>query len=421
MPTNGDVVSLQMEKVRDKLQDLFETSSLLSSAIKKGAETETVSTRDYRIPLVVASGGDYGTFNPDGGDMGRGSGMQAVHMISAFFTTKLAFELTDLQMNATAKSDIAVAKVFAKTISSAMKMFQAYDDFAFHRPADAVIGIGTAHANVGGVSVYTLDSTFATQLFRRGMPVHVYDTTLATQRTTPGSAPRVTAVDIPNNKVTLSALIGSAASTDKITFDGVVGATPTWKHGLPYFASSTSSGNLLSLSKSANPEIISSYVNAASNGLLPAYGLALLDQMTQRRDDIGKLKGVAHQKQRNAWYIQGIQISEWQRGKSDEMIDIVPKVGNGTAGFTFCGIDHMIDKHQNRSRIDWIDFSTFGRMINKELDYHTVEGRKLFELRGTSGGVAAGMLFYLEQHEDWYNSDPGSLGYIDNLTIPSVP
>lgn len=419
MPSNADVVSLQMEKVRSKLQEIFETSAKASAMVKRTAEVEQISTRDYRIPLVVANGGDYGTFDPDGGDMGRGSGPQFVHMIGTYFPVKFAVELTSLQMYATATSERAVAKVFARAMKTAMSEFQAYDDASFHGKADAVFATATAQATVGGFTQFTLDTVRATQLCRRGAKCHVYDTTLATQRA--GGPFRITAVDTQNNKVTMSATIAAAAATDKLLFDGVSGATPAWKKGLYLFNDDTASGNLLSLSKSANPEIIASRVNANSATLNAAHAMFLIDQMTQRRDNLGNLKGLAHQKQRTAWYQLGIQISEWSRGKSDEMIDIVPKQGSdGLAQFSFGGIIHMVDKHQNRDRIDWFDPKMMGRAVLKDLDYHTVEGRRLFELRGASGGVAAGMIFYLEQLEDWVNFDPGAGGYIDNLAIPAL-
>jgi hypothetical protein len=423
MPSNADVVALQMERVRPKLQELFETSSLASADIKKGSESEQISTRDYRLPLVLANGGDYGTFDPDGGDMGRGSGMETAVFISTYFNTKIAFELTNLQMYATASSERAVAKVFARTLASAMKEYQVYDDFSWHTSGNGVFATATATATVSGSTVYTLDTKFATQLCRRKMMCHVYDTTLATDR----GAFRILKVDELANKVTLgtaagvAATVSGAASTDVLVFDGVSGATPAWKHGLYFHNSSAASGTYQNLNRANYPQIVSSNFSAASGSLGAAMGLFLLDQMVQRRDNLGNLRGYAHMKQRTAWHLLGIQISEWQRGKSDGMIDVVPTVGkDGQGDFTFAGIPHKIDKHQDRTRIDWIDVKLFGRAILKELDFYTVEGRKLFEIRGASGGVAASMVFYMTQHEDWYCVDPGALGSITSLAIPTA-
>jgi len=412
-----------MEKVRSKLQELFETSSTASSLIKRGAETEMISTRDYRIPVMIRRGGKYRKFDPDGGDMGRGSGPKAVHMVATYFPTTYAIELTNLQMYATASSEQAVKKAFAYSLTNAMKEFQVYDDLAFHTSGNGVIAYGTAQTVVGGKAVYTLDTAFNTQLLRLGMDVSVYDTTLATQKAVHDAATdyvfEVVKVDPANNQVTLDDEVAGVAATDKLVFSGVSGASPVWKNGLYLFNSSVASGSLLSLSKSDYPQIVANE-QAAGGSLSGVHGMLLIDAIRQKRDDdyVAGLVGLAHMKQRTAWFKLGITMSEWQRGAKDKMLDVVPDLNEKE--FMFAGIRHVIDKHQNRTRIDWFIPKLFGRSILKELDWHTVEGRKLFELRGISGGVAAGMVLYLEQLEDWYNVDPGAAGFISGLSIPTA-
>ncbi len=416
--TNADVVSLQMEKVRSKLQELFETSDTAASLIKRGAETEKVSTRDYRIPVVIQRGGKYRKFDPDGGDMGRGSGPKAVHMVATYFPTTFAIELSNLEMYATASSEQAVKKAFAYALTNAIKEFQAYDDASFHTAGNAVFATATAHTTAGGKSVYTLDDEFSTQLARLGMGCIVYLNDLSAARDA-GAVRTIEKVDVAAGKVTLDATVTAAAATDKLVFEGVSGASPAWKNGLYLFNNSTASGNLLSLSKSDYPQIVASE-QAANGALSGVHGMLLIDDLRQKRDDeyLSKLVGLSHMKQRTAWFKVGMVISEWQRGAKDKMIDVVPNMNERQ--FMYAGIAHTIDKHQNRKRLDWFVPSLFGRTILKELDWHTVEGRKLFEIRGASGGVAAGMVFYLEQLEDWYSVDPGAGGFISGLTIPTA-
>jgi hypothetical protein len=418
MATNADVVSLQMEKVRSKLQELFETSNTASALIKRGAETEQVSTRDYRIPVVIRRGGKYRTFNPDGGDMGLGSGPKTAHMVAKYFPTTFAVQINNLAMYATATSDRAVKKAFAYALTSAMKEFQVYDDFSFHTAGNGVFATATAHTTAGGKSVYTLDSAFATQLCRVGMPCVVYLNNLSDNRDS-GATRVIEKVNVGANQITLDATVTSAGTDDKFVFDGVSGASPAWKNGLYLFNTTTTSGNLLSLSRTEYPEINANAVNAG--GLLSEiHGMLLIDAIRQRRDDeyVSGLVGLAHSKQRIAWFKKGLTVSEWQRGANDKMIDLAPNMNEKT--FMYCGVQHTIDKHQDRTRIDWFIPKLWGRSILKELDWHTVEGRKLFELRGATGGVAAAMVFYLEQLEDWYNVDPGAAGFIYGLTIPTA-
>jgi hypothetical protein len=422
MPSNADVVSLQMEKVRKKLSELFETSNVASNLVQRGAETEQISTRDYRIPFIYQRGGKYRTFNPDGGDMGRGSGPKATHMVATYFPVVYAIELTNLEMYATATSEKAVKKAFAYALTNAMKEFQVYTDYSFHTAGDGIFARPTSHSVVSSKSVYTLDTAFATQLCRRGMGCTVYQNNLSAARVgaTDSLAPRtIEKVDIGQNQITLDQEVASAGNDDFILFEGVSGATPAWKNGLYKFNNSSTSGSLLSVVKADYPEIVAQEqpANGALNGV---FGMLLLDELRQKRDDevISGIIGLAHSKQRTAWYKAGMTISEWQRGSKDKMIDLVPDMSE--RNFMYAGVKHTIDKHQNRTRIDWFNPKIFGRAILKELDWHTVEGRKLFELRGASGGVAAGMVFYLEQLEDWYSTDPGAGGYISGLTLPTA-
>jgi len=414
MPTNADVVSLQQEKVRAKLPELFETSHFLSAEIESNAEVEIVSTRDYRIPIVISYGGDYRTFNPDSGDMGRGSGPITKHYVTSYFPIVFGIELSNLQMYATAKSEQAVKSTFALVMAKAMEQFQAQEDASLHTSGDGVIATATATAVEGGKQVYTLDTAFGPQLLRRQMPVHVYSNDLATQRTT--AALRVEAIRISANQVVLSSTVTGATATDKILFDGVSGATPSWKKGLYLFLSTLTTGNLMSLSRSDNPEIQSNWI--AANGLLNGvHGMLLLDAIEQRRNDLGNLTAVFHMKQRSSWYKAGINISEWQRGKSDAMLDIVPKRARE---FQFAGIRAVVDKHQDRTRVDILNLKRWGRALLKQLDWYTVGSQKIFPLRGTSGGLAAAILMYLELHADWYTDDPGAQGFISGLTVPTA-
>jgi len=418
MPTNADVVSLQQERVRKALPELFETSNFLYSEIKRRAEVERVSTRDYRLPIIVSYGGDYRTFNLDGGDMGRGSGPITKHYVTTYFPIVFAIELSNLQMYATATSEQAVKNAFALTMAKAMQSLQAQEDASLHCPTPGVIGTATATAAAGGKTIYTLDTAFGTQLIRRQMPVCVYSNDLSTQKTTAAGADtfRVAAVDVVGNTVTLDGVVDNAANDDKLLFAGVSGASPTWKKSIPAFLSTATTGNLLSLSRSDNPEIVSNWI-AVNGPLQGIHGMLLLDAIEQRRDDVGELVAVFHMKQRAAWYKAGIAISEWQRGAKDGMIDIVPKRARD---FQFAGVRAVVDKHQDRTRIDFLNLKHWGRAVLKDLDWYSVGNTRVFELRGTSGGVAAGILMYLELHSDWHTDDPGAQGFLSGLTIPTA-
>src|SRR6476620_6453362 len=70
----ASVAALQLEKVRDRFQSLFERDNVFYSLIKQKGEAEKVSAKAMRIPLMLRSGGDAGQVSMAGADMGRGSG-----------------------------------------------------------------------------------------------------------------------------------------------------------------------------------------------------------------------------------------------------------------------------------------------------------------------------------------------------------
>ena len=72
--TNADVLSLQLEKVRDKIPLMYEQDDILLTMIQQRGDVETVSTRNMRIPLQLKPGGKAGAYDPDGGDLGVGRG-----------------------------------------------------------------------------------------------------------------------------------------------------------------------------------------------------------------------------------------------------------------------------------------------------------------------------------------------------------
>lgn len=71
---NANVIALQLEKVRDKVPLLYERDDILLTMIQQRGDVEKVSSRNMRLPLQLVPGGKAGSYNADGGDLGRGSG-----------------------------------------------------------------------------------------------------------------------------------------------------------------------------------------------------------------------------------------------------------------------------------------------------------------------------------------------------------
>ncbi len=71
---NAQTIALQLEKVRDKVPLLYERDDVLLTMIQQRGDVEKVSSRNMRLPLQLVPGGKAGSYNADGGDLGRGSG-----------------------------------------------------------------------------------------------------------------------------------------------------------------------------------------------------------------------------------------------------------------------------------------------------------------------------------------------------------
>ena len=61
----------------------------------------------------------------------------------------------------------------------------------------------------------------------------------------------------------------------------------------------------------------------------------------------------------------------------------------------------------------------WGRAEFHPAGFYEEEGRKIFELRGSSGGVAAASIFYLVASFNLFVDNPAGCSYIDGLTVPS--
>ena len=160
--------------------------NVLSDFFKQG-EVEKVGERDFRIPAEVSLGGDAGTYDPQGGDMGRGSQPQGIAMIQSYFPMRMNFEFDKLGIMAS--TNTGIENPFLKCVSKGFIEFRRIRDKWYHGAGSAALATGTAYSNSSGVTVYTVDASVGTQWLYRGQRVVVYDTTQATIKGTFRLAP----------------------------------------------------------------------------------------------------------------------------------------------------------------------------------------------------------------------------------------
>jgi hypothetical protein len=85
--------------------------NVLSDFIKRGEVTQ-IGERDFRIPFKKTFGGRVGKYDPQMGDMGRGTQMSGDVMIQSYFNLRLNFEMDMLAIKATQDRSIAIQDPF---------------------------------------------------------------------------------------------------------------------------------------------------------------------------------------------------------------------------------------------------------------------------------------------------------------------
>lgn len=447
-----DVVYAQIERVRNKLQPIFESSSEVAGMIKKaGGDKVEVSRYLYRIPLQQFRGGNFHKYNADGGSLGIGTGMLISSLQAGYITTVRSYRVTDEEKDTSSSSAQSVVNVFQKTLADAMTEAQIDDDITLHTDGTGIL-TNTSSA-ISGSTIMTFagaTDTLGINRLREGMCVDVWDATGANKRApSSGTAPTfIVTIDYSNKIVTLSQGIASLAATDILAFPNLdvygpstlVSFSSTWpaggltngpgltgdsfRHGLYYANDSTTSNYYLGKLKSTIPQLLATRVNASSSAFTFAMVLQGLDAVTQRRDkDATKgLKGICHMKQRQAIFQIGVNISNiyLKGGESGgKNSDLMASNIEYTDSFDLCGIPTMLSKRQYTDRIDFINPSLWGRAQTHDIRFKNVGGKTVFEVRGSDGTISASTEFHIEQAFDFVDYDPGVGFYIDGLSVPA--
>ena len=316
------ITPTQMEEVEKKLPVLFErgdTKTFFNMIEKK--EVKKVSDKAFRIPLEIAPGGYFGTYNPDGGDMGRGSGPAFKEATIQTFHFKFALEWTHKAEITTDDSRKAVVNAFKHIVAKAMPDFRRH--MAALAMTDGTGVLGTVASKTTGSSVDTvvLTGTFGAKLLRKGQKVTVYDSTMTTHRTSGGEV-EITYVDLPNQVIKFAEVSGLTAG-DLICLSGFSGSNPTSVYGLPYHHNNSTVGSWLGMTRADYPEVLCNAVNAGGDFNLSAARLArnlIGDRLGM--DGIPKLVAKCHPCQAQAYEDQARMVSTIQKTSGSEALNL---------------------------------------------------------------------------------------------------
>jgi hypothetical protein len=408
----ADVTALELERVIPKIRTLFERDDKFFATIEK-KNVEKISSRQMRVPLEIRPGGAFQYFNPDGGDLGRGGGPQFDKAVLSSVFMSENIEYTKQTQWSTDDERKAIVNSVRRLTATALDELRRQIDAQLMQSGNGVIGTITTVATAAGVDTYTLTTDgFGANLIRFGQTIQVFDATLATLR---GSG-QVTFYDKANKTISVTPAIALAAATDLIVTNGINSplSLPAL-FGVPYHDSNASTGTWLGFSRATTPEIRASRVNAGSAALtLPLPRLAI--------NNIGNRVGIDNNFNPEAWMHPAQKQAYEAIGQLVSIIHKQPKEEALNMYFDSMQMAGAMVKESyqwDKKRIDFILKDVWGRGEILPLGFYTTDGRKIFEIRGASGGVATADIFYMVVGMQTFVNNPAACSYIDALAVPS--
>lgn len=416
----SQVVATELEKVTSKVPTLFDREATFYSAIEK-RPVEVISTRDMRVPMELRPGGRFGHWDPAGGDLGRGDGatydkatVNTVHLRHAVeYQTKAAWATDDNRKS--------VINTFRSLMANAMKDFRRQVDSLCMTDGTGVLGVVTSVSTPSGDTVVLTTDGFGARLLRFGQFYSIYDTTLGTRRTFTGGSSAAGEADInsydgPNKTVGFSGTTGATIAGDKIVVSGLTATPPVSLNGIPYHHTNAATGTWQGYTRSATPEIRANRINAGGSALALSFARLAMNQVGDRLGDdaVRKTEAWMHPCQVQAYEELGQLVSVINKEKQQQSFDLYFNDNMQIAGAPI-----RKSWSWDKKRIDFVAKDVWGRAEFHPPGFYDVEGRKLFEIRGSSGGVAASQVFYIVASFNLFVNNPAACVYIDNLAVPS--
>ncbi len=412
--TEAQVAALELERVLLKVRRVFDMDDKFYSHIQK-RDVEKMSNRQMRVPLELRPGGDFGYVDPDGGDLGRGGGPTYDKAIlnSVFISENI--EYTKLTQWSTNDARKAIENNVRRLTAGAIDELRRQLDAQMMQAGNGVIGTITTVATSGGVDTYTLTTDgFGARLMRYGQTVQVFDSTLATNR---GSG-RISTWDVANKTIAVTPAIAGAIAGDLIVTKGI--ASPNSLpalFGVPYQHSNASTGTWLGFNRLTTPEIRSNRVNGGNAALtMPLPRLAI--------NSIGNRVGIDNNFRPDAWMHPAQQQAYEEIG---QLVSIIHKQAkeeglnmyfNGN-NMQMAGAPVKTSFNWDTRRVDFVSPEVWGRGEILPIGFYTTDGRKIFEIRGPSGGIATAEIFYMIVGTQFFVNNPAATAYIDALAVPS--
>ena len=414
---NANVVAPQLEKVRDKVPLLYERDDILLTMIQQRGDVEKVSSRNMRLPLQVNPGGKAGSYNADGGDLGRGSGTAYdVAQVSPIFF-RFAIEITKLVEYATTGRDRAIENATKREVANGMKQFRAFLDKLMQTAGNGVLGTINRIAS----TTFTMTVPYGAALVYPGQTIQIYDTTLTTNRNVAASVTTTVLSADPINAqtITVDNVPAGTVATDVIVHDGLTGSQPVSLFGIKYHQNNATTGTCLHLNRATYPnQLQTPRVNAGNAALTPSNVRLAINKVRKSLgiNHVSKLIAYMAVEQEHAWENLGITVSQIikEGGSDGNDLDLL-----FSGRKTMSGIPIKSSVNADQTRVDFLDLSHWGRAVLKDIDFYEVNGNTVFPIYGASGGIAASYIFYFDTAFQVWDDSPRTGAFIDTLARPS--
>lgn len=411
-----NVVGTELEKVRPTIPQLFDRECTFFSTIEK-KNVEVVSARDMRIPLELNPGGSFGYVDIDGGDLGIADGPVFDKAVIGCVNVRHGVQWTKKAEWATDDSRKAVLNTVKHLLAKAMPQFRRDVDALCMGAGDGILATITSVDTSGSKDTYTCSTDgFGVKLMRYGMKINVFANGMGSIRTN-GDERTIEFIDVPNKLVRIPNNATSSAQNDKLVSSGLTTSTYNTSSmlGVAYHHNNASTGTWLGFNRANYPQVRANRVTASASLALPMARLAInkigdvlgFDQMP-------KLVAWMHPCQKQAYEELGQLVSVIHKQASQEALDLY--FGDS---MQIAGAPVKTSYLWDRTRIDFVYGGTWGRAVMHEADFYEVDGRKTFEIRGASTGVATSQIFYIVASFNLFVDNPRACSYISDLTVPS--
>jgi hypothetical protein len=345
--------------------------------------------------------------------MGRGGGPSWDKAVLRPVFLQEAIEYTKLTQWSTDDRRKSVINAVRKLTAGATVEIKKQLDNQLQGTGTGQVGTISTVSTSGGVDTYVLTTEFGAKLLRYDQVVQVYDATMATYR----GKGVITLWDVENKTISVTPAVAGAIATDVLVVDGLSNPTALpGLYGVPYHHSNASTGTWLGYDRATTPEIRSNRVNGGASALTLPLPRLLINK-------IGNRVGIDNNFDPTAW-THPCQAQAYE--EIGQLVSIIQKAPKEEALNMYFG-DNMqlagapIKQHNSwsKKRIDFVVSSMWGRAEILPIGFYTSDGRKIFELRGASGGIAAADIFYMVVGFQTFVLNPAATGYIDNLAVPS--